>query len=97
MIDGSKCAFASHSSTNGPSSRVAIPKGWRVLDAAVVTPGLIDCHTHLVWAGDRADDARARAGQIRNAEITPRLRGGNQACAKRPIGRDKCSRRDADQ
>ena len=26
------------------------------LDGALVTPGLIDCHTHLVFGGDRADE-----------------------------------------
>jgi len=32
-----------------------LPKGVAVTDArsALLTPGLIDCHTHLVWAGSR--------------------------------------------
>ena len=31
-------------------------EGEQVVDAkgALVTPGLVDCHTHLVYAGDRA-------------------------------------------
>ena len=33
------------------------------LDGAWVTPGLIDCHTHLIFGGNRADEhARRRAG-----------------------------------
>jgi imidazolonepropionase len=33
------------------------------LDGAWVTPGLIDCHTHLVFGGTRADEhAMRRAG-----------------------------------
>jgi imidazolonepropionase len=47
-----------------------LPSGWdareRVpLDGRWVTPGLIDCHTHLVYAGDRAHEFEQRlAGAI---------------------------------
>src|SRR6516164_7203271 len=42
-----------------------LPTGWdadkRVnLDGRWVTPGLIDCHTHLVYAGDRAHEFELR-------------------------------------
>jgi imidazolonepropionase len=32
------------------------------LHGRLVTPGLIDCHTHLVFAGDRADEFEMRLG-----------------------------------
>ena len=32
-------------------------------DGRWITPGLIDCHTHLVYAGDRAQRIRAAAGR----------------------------------
>ena len=33
---------------------------WADLGSALVTPGLVDSHTHPVFAGDRADEAAAR-------------------------------------
>ncbi len=40
----------------------ASPKGPVLLDAEhrLVTPGLIDCHTHLIFGGDRASEFRRR-------------------------------------
>jgi len=35
----------------------------------VLTPGLIDCHTHLVYAGDRADEFEKRLNGVSYAEI----------------------------
>lgn len=34
-----------------------------------ITPGLIDCHTHLVFAGDRADEFEQRLKGVSYAEI----------------------------
>ncbi len=40
-----------------------IPSGVESLDAegGLVTPGLVECHTHLIYAGSRADEYEARA------------------------------------
>jgi len=39
------------------------------VDGALVTPGLIDCHTHLVYAGDRTRDFEMRTAGRSYAEI----------------------------
>ena len=40
------------------------------LGGRLVTPGLIDCHTHLVWGGDRADEFEMRLAGRSYAEIS---------------------------
>ncbi len=45
------------------------------LGGRLVLPGLIDCHTHLVWAGDRADEFALRQAGADYAEIA-RAGGG---------------------
>lgn len=52
----------------------SLPADWQVAaehDCAGhwITPGLIDCHTHLVYAGNRADEWEARLGGASYAEI----------------------------
>jgi len=42
---------------------------------ALITPGLIDCHTHLVWGGDRAGEFEARLQGASYEEIA-RAGGG---------------------
>ena len=42
-----------------------LPSGWDAIDRVAldgrwITPGLIDCHTHLVYAGDRAHEFELR-------------------------------------
>lgn len=41
-------------------------------EGRLLTPGLIDCHTHLVYAGDRADEFEARLEGASYAEIAAR-------------------------
>ncbi len=50
----------------GPSAELGVAKATRVLDAGgrIVMPGLVDPHTHLVFAGSRVDEfARRMAGE----------------------------------
>lgn len=47
----------------GPASAAPVsPKGTEIVDGKgkLLTPGLIDCHTHLVWAGSRANEFAQR-------------------------------------
>ncbi|MDN7124813.1 imidazolonepropionase [Pseudidiomarina terrestris] len=47
----------------------------------LLTPGLIDCHTHLVWAGSRADEFARRLHGVSYAEIA--AQGGGIAATVR--------------
>lgn len=53
-----------------------VPREWRELsefthecEGALATPGLVDCHTHLVWAGDRANEFEMRLNGASYEEI----------------------------
>jgi imidazolonepropionase len=61
----------------GAASEVAIPGGAEVIDCEGrwVTPGLIDCHTHLVHAGNRAREFEMRLAGASYEEIA-RAGGG---------------------
>jgi imidazolonepropionase len=54
----------------------ALPQGEAAethdLDGAWITPGLIDCHTHLVFGGDRAAEFELRLQGVPYAEIARR-------------------------
>jgi imidazolonepropionase len=62
----------------GPES--GLPTGWDAakvvkLDGRWITPGLIDCHTHIVYAGDRAHEFELRLKGASYEEIA-RAGGG---------------------
>ena len=53
-----------------------LPSGWdareRVrLDGRLVTPGLVDCHTHLVYAGSRAREFEMRLAGVSLTRRSP--------------------------
>src|SRR5205085_12209012 len=53
------------------------------LGGALVTPGLVDCHTHLVFGGTRADEHAMRRAGASYEEIA-RAGGGIASTVKRP-------------
>jgi imidazolonepropionase len=63
-----------------------LPTGWDAinriaLDGRLVTPGLVDCHTHLVYAGDRAQEFELRLCGASYEEIA-RAGGGIASTVK---------------
>ena len=75
--EGGKIAFAGpRAELSGPPEALAA----EVIDCggAWITPGLIDCHTHLVFAGDRAQEFELRLTGASYEEIA-RAGGGIRA------------------
>jgi imidazolonepropionase len=71
--DGAIAVHAGQIVAVGPSAQVrAAYAGATELDAEgrLVTPGLVDPHTHLIWAGDRADEFEQRIRGATYREIT---------------------------
>jgi imidazolonepropionase len=75
-----------------------LPTGWDAkqriaLDGRWITPGLIDCHTHLVYAGDRAHEFELRLAGASYEEIA-RAGGGIVSTVKatRAAGEDELVR-----
>ncbi|HHQ4761448.1 imidazolonepropionase [Aeromonas veronii] len=48
------------------------PAHWQDMQGKLATPGLIDCHTHLVFAGSRAEEFELRQQGVPYAEIARR-------------------------
>ncbi|HLW66758.1 MAG TPA: imidazolonepropionase [Gemmataceae bacterium] len=64
----------------GPTSRLpSLPDGSRVIDASgkIVLPGLVDSHTHLIFAGHRADEFEQRLQGMSYQEIAAKGGGIN--------------------
>lgn len=61
----------------GPMSDLPSHKAARIIDCAgrLITPGLIDCHTHLVYGGDRAEEFEKRLAGVSYEDIA-RAGGG---------------------
>ncbi len=67
-IQGERIVWLGNSSDAEP---VALAKPHKAVDCGgkLVTPGLIDCHTHLVYAGDRAHEFELRLNGASYADI----------------------------
>lgn len=67
-VDGDRIVYA------GPSQDLVLPDHIPQHDVSgtLITPGLIDCHTHLVFGGNRADEFEQRLEGVSYTEIAAR-------------------------
>ena len=63
LVEGGRIAWA------GPTAEAPSVHETVDLEGRLVTPGLIDCHTHLVYGGSRSDEFEARLKGKSYAEI----------------------------
>jgi len=76
LIEGGRIAWVGPEAA--ASSELALDCGGRLL-----TPGLIDCHTHLVYGGNRANEFELRLTGVPYAEIA-KAGGGIAATVRAP-------------
>ncbi|MFA5684186.1 MAG: imidazolonepropionase [Lysobacteraceae bacterium] len=74
--------------------RDELPARWRAgaedAQGALLTPGLVDCHTHLVFAGQRADEFEQRLNGASYADIA-RAGGGIAATVRATRAADEAA------
>jgi len=68
LVDGERIAWI------GDAGEAPALDGAEVIDCEqrLLTPGLVDCHTHLIYGGDRADEFEQRLEGASYAEIAAR-------------------------
>ncbi|PKP81601.1 MAG: imidazolonepropionase [Alphaproteobacteria bacterium HGW-Alphaproteobacteria-18] len=78
--DGALAAEGERITYAGPASNAPPTEGYQVIDCGGrwLLPGLIDCHTHLVYAGSRAQEFELRLAGASYEEIA-RAGGGIRA------------------
>ncbi|MEZ4402737.1 MAG: imidazolonepropionase [Kofleriaceae bacterium] len=84
LVDGDRLAWVgpTHDATAAARALGLAIDDHQDLGGRLVTPGLIDCHTHAVFAGDRADEFARRAAGAGYLEIA--AAGGGIAATTGP-------------
>ena len=74
LVDGSQLAWVGPSRELPPAMRARVVQE-HDLHGALLTPGLVDCHTHLIYGGQRAHEFEMRLNGATYEEIS-RVGGG---------------------